>query len=340
MSRSRTPAYALLLLAFTVVAVGCAQSGPLHGSPDMREPELQITRAVMADGYSLPYSAWGPQDTDSATAVVLALHGFNDYHRSFEELAQRLASDGVVTYAYDQRSFGATAGRGIWPSVDSLVDDARTMLELVRRRHPQTPVYILGESMGGAVAINALTRDPRPEVAGSILVAPAVWARSTMPWYQRAALAIGARIAPSRTLTGEGLDITPTDNIELLREWSRDPLVIRATRIDAINGLSNLMDAALEAVPELRGRSLILYGENDQIIPARPTCRMLDALPSRSLMDWRFMLYPDGYHMLTRDLGRAIVHDDIVAWIRNPATEQWTDLERNREQALRKLCGR
>ena len=83
-------------------------------------------------------------------------------------------------------------------------------------------------------------------LSGVVLVAPAVWGWQTMPLLQQAAL--WSRHIPPRGLTGEGLDIRPSDNVEMLRALGRDPLVIKETRIDAIYGLTNLMEAALRTV--------------------------------------------------------------------------------------------
>lgn len=320
------------------VLMACASPTVQRFGPPVHTPRLAPDHARMADGYRLPVRRWEPEN-GSHSAVVLALHGFNEYSGSFSALGERLAQDGILTYAYDQRSFGATEGRGIWPGSEPLITDARTMLTLLRERHPDTPIYLLGMSMGGAVAIKAITHSPHPAVDGTLLVAPAVWARPTMPWYQRVALTIGTRLAPWHKVNGGGLDIQPSDNIEMLRAQSRDPNIIKDTRIDAVHGLGNLMDAALAAVPQLNGDTLILYGEKDQIIPHRPTCRMLDMLPRSDTPGWRFVLYPDGYHMLTRDLQQDVVHTDISAWIRNPDGAVPSGLETEAARAARHLCG-
>ena len=64
---------------------------------------------------------------------------------------------------------------------------------------------------------------------------------------------------------------------EMLLALGRDPLVIKATRIDAMHGLVNLMDTALEEAAGFKTPALILYGERDEIIPKTPT-RMLPML--------------------------------------------------------------
>ncbi len=309
------PAHRLLPCLFTVIMAAALAScgGPTvqDGGNVTQAPQLESGTARMADGTHLPIRYWEPEE--SPRAVALALHGFNDYGGAFDSLGRSLAEHGILTVAYDQRGFGATEARGIWPGEERLINDARTMLGLLRERHPETPVYIIGKSMGGGITLAALARDPLPEVDGAVLVAPAVWARRTMPWYQRMALWVGAKVAPGRKVTGRSLGVTPTDNMPMLREWSRDPLVIRETRIDAVYGLANLMDEALAASTRLRIPTLILYGANDEIVPRRPTCRMLEDLPDNGL--WDFILYPDGYHMLTRDLQGQVVIDDIAAWL-------------------------
>jgi len=165
------------------------------------------------------------------------------------------------------------------------------------------------------VTIAAMTADNPPEADGLILVAPAVWGRETMPWYQRWLLAIASHTVPWMEVTGEGLEITPSDNIEMRRGLWRDPLVIKATRIDTIYGLTNLMDEALAKAGKLQRRTLVLYGMRDQVIPKEPTLLMLDKMPKTT----RKAFYECGYHMLLRDLQGEKPLADILTWISDPA---------------------
>jgi alpha-beta hydrolase superfamily lysophospholipase len=190
------------------------------------------------------------------------------------------------------------------------------MVRLLKRKYKEVPLFILGESMGGAVIL-ASQEELQAEggTAGVILVAPAIWARETMPWYQRSTLWFFAHLLPWFGVSGKGLDIDPSDNTEMLRELGRDPLVIKTTRVDAVYGLSTLMDKALSSSGSLAGRALILYGRHDEIIPRQPTCAMLNRLPRNEEMHWRFVLYDNGYHMLLRDLQAGVVHHDIEQWV-------------------------
>lgn len=306
------------LLAAILFAAACA--------PIVRPPGEPINRPLLAgaffhtaDGLVLPVKSWRPEK-DPPRAVLIALHGFNDYSNFFAAPGAFLATRGITSYAYDQRGFGAAPGHGLWPGIDALGADLKTFARLVRDRHPGTPLYLLGESMGGAVIMIATADRDAPEADGIILAAPAVWGRVTMPWYQRLALWIGVHLMPGAEVTGRGLKITPSDNIEMLKALGRDPLVIKATRIDAIYGLTNLMDRALELSARLQGPALILYGQKDEIIPKEPTQIMLNRIPGAASGGPRIAVYENGYHMLLRDLQAETLWRDIAHWIADPST--------------------
>ncbi len=136
-----------------------------------------------------------------------------------------------------------------------------------------------------------------------------------MPWWQAFALRLATTLMPATRLTAEGLDIQPSDNIEMLRALARDPLVIKATRVDALYGVTNLMTAAFDHSTGLAGPVLLLYGERDEIIPPQALCRMTVPGLADERPAWQLALYPDGYHMLLRDLQAELVLADIVSWI-------------------------
>jgi len=308
---TRPLASALVLLLAALLA-GCAPERQIPG-PAVETPHIDHDVFITADDFALPVRRWLPEGRPRA--VVLAVHGMNDHSLSFERPAKEWAKDGIATIAYDQRGFGGSWNRGLWPGVDTLTGDLETMTRLVRARHPGVPFYLLGESMGGAVVLTAMAERHLPDIAGTILVAPAVWGRETLPLPLRVSLWVAAHTVPALELTGQELNIRPTDNIEVLRAMFRDPRVIKATRVDAIYGVVNLMDRALAAAPHVKPPVLLLYGEHDQVIPPKPTLEAIERMPPAGLT---VALYPKGYHMLLRDLEADTVIRDVESWVDDP----------------------
>jgi alpha-beta hydrolase superfamily lysophospholipase len=307
-SRSLLPTF----VAAVLVAMRCAPVQAPAG-PEVEGPVLHEGHLAAADGAELPLRSWLPEAPPKA--VLIALHGFNEYSKFFDGIGRFLAERGVASYAYDQRGFGGTANRGLWPGAAALASDLRAATTAVRARQPRVPLYVFGESMGAAVVMTTMARDDRPTIDGIILSAPAVWGRSSMPWYQTTALWLAVHTFPWSRWTGRGLGILASDNIEMLRGLGRDPMVIKSTRIDAVYGLVDLMDEAMASAQHLDGRMLVLYGEHDELIPPGAIREMLQRLPERTAGTRRFALYAEGWHMLTRDLQAEAVWRDIDAWI-------------------------
>lgn len=303
----------LIPVVLSILVVGCAPR--LQSiAVEVSQPELQIGSdrvvLVMDDGVSLPVRVWRPDGP--VNAVILAVHGFNLYSRIFDEPAQQWVKNGILTIAYDQRGFGDTPQRGIWPGKDRLARDLVIASKLVRAMFPEKPLILLGDSMGGAAVLAAIASDDPPVGDGAVLVAPAVWGREAMPFYQTAGLWFFAHTLPWLEVTGQHLNRKPTNNIDRLRQLGRDPLVIKRTRIDVIWGLVNLMDAARTAISEIDRPTLVLYGAKEDILPEQAWRDAFENLPSAP--DKKLTVYETGFHMLLHDLEAAVVIDDIAAF--------------------------
>jgi alpha-beta hydrolase superfamily lysophospholipase len=302
------------LLAAALVIGGCVGKIDPPGPAIMRSAETADT-FVMPDGMPLPYRVWLPNG--AVRSVVLALHGMNDSRDAWEIPGPELAARGMAIYAPDQRGFGATATRGYWPGTQGLVDDAREMTRLLRARYPDRPFFLMGESMGAAVLMVMATEPHAPHVNGYVLVAPAVWGRSKMSFFLRALLWVADHTLPGLELTNRGyVKVTASDNHDALVRLSKDPLTIHGTRVDATRGLVDLMDVALAAAPRFDARALFLYGGKDDLVPKRATAATWRALPGERTT---LAYYPDHYHLALRDLGRAEIISDVVAWMKNPS---------------------
>ena len=308
-----TSARALAALLVATLMLGACATHLVPAGPAIMQPRETADAFIMPDGTSLPYRTWLPDG--EPWAVVLALHGMNDSRDAWEYPGPDFANAGIAIISPDQRGFGGTEDRGYWPGTNALVDDAREMVRLLRRRYPHSKLFLMGESMGAAVAMCLAASAESPPVDGYVLVSPAVWSRSEMNVILRASLWLAYNLVPGLTVTGRVAQVKASDNREAIKRLSEDPLTIHETRIDAVKGLVDLMDAAQAAAARLHARALLLYGGKDELIPDDAAASALHALPEGEVGAY----YPDNYHLLLRDLHRATPIKDIVAWIRDPS---------------------
>ena len=319
---------ALVLLGLTACMPSPAQidSLPVRDHPhNVSAPAPLPIRFELSDGASLAGRVW---HHDQPRHIVLGVHGFNDHSKAFEPLAQHLRRElGATVYAYDHRGFGANPSPGIWSGSDPLLSDLRQIATQLRQRHAGLPFTVVGESMGGAVVWVAASEPPGLQADQLVLKAPAVWGANSMPWYQRLSLKFMNAVAPDMSLTGRGvqsLGITPTNDPDVSRELSRDPLFIKATSISSLAGVTDLMGRAQALTLTPPQRSLVLYGLRDRIIPPPPVCDWLTHLNAAgaSSTGLDFVIYPDGWHLLTRQLQTREVLRDMQHWIEKSPLDQ------------------
>jgi alpha-beta hydrolase superfamily lysophospholipase len=276
---------------------------------------------VTFDGERLPLTVWRAQGADGQPIepkdVIVALHGFDDYARAFEFAGPYWAKRGVTTYAYDQRGFGRAPERGLWGGEQLMVEDLRVFCALVRARHPAATVAVAGESMGGAIAISAFASDRPPAADRVVLLSPAVWGWSEQPIPNKLGLWLIAHIGPSVPLEPPSFIANQyrcSDNDAILRQMDRDPNIINATRADATYGLVNLMQHASKRIGRIRAPTLYMYGAHDRMIPKAAAF----AAAARLGENGRTAYYPEGWHLLDRDLHADRVLQDVVSFVRDP----------------------
>ena len=306
----------VLCCALVLLLGGCARKLPPAPVPPARyaaaarlvPPDKLLT---LHDGVAIPARLW--QAHGRERAVILALHGFNDSRDAWEYAAPALAEQGITLIAPDMRGFGGAPARGSWVGKARLVADVREEVEQTRREHPGVPLYLMGESMGGAVLMLLMSGPDAPHVAGTILLAPAVWdlgVGADIP------LDILATFFPEYSVTGRELPVhvVASDNPAALIRLYYDPLTLRQTRLEALRGLVGLMRAAAHAAPRLHGPVLCLYGDQDQLVPAQAMARVWLAFAPATRLD----LIGGGHHLLLRDRHGVRALNDIAGWITRP----------------------
>lgn len=257
--------------------------------------------------YRLPYRLWLPE---SPRAAVVLLHGAFDYGGAFDALSPVFAARGFATLAYDQRGFGETKTRGRWGGARTMARDIATAVALLKARAPGVPVFILGESMGGALAVRAAAQGMVPGVSGLVLVAPGALACTL----RRTAYAVIARVLRALGSRAEffaqrirGDDLSSEATIRLLA----DPLVLRRVSPSIISGLVSAGATAVDLAPRVRIPSLTLIGSREDISTVACVRKLHTRLGGNA--DWAE--FAGGPHLLLHWQESARVLERIFDWL-------------------------
>ena len=271
-----------------------------------------------SDGVDIPYRIWMAREP---RAAILLLHGCCDYSGAYDDIAPKLAQHGFSCMAYDQRGFGATASRGNWSSQERMIDDAREAIDFFRARvRADTPLFIIGESMGGSVAVHTAATYPELNLSGVVLVAPGALAsalRNTLyRWFTGVLrlFASGSEIVVERT---DARELTAAAAIRLLA----DPMVMQAIRAELLAGVIAMGYAAVTAAHNVTVPVLTMVASADDLLRAECVRQLHDNLAGEKT--WAAI--GKGPHLLLHWRHGGVVLRHARRWIERLSPEQSED---------------
>jgi len=254
--------------------------------------------------------AWLPEIAPSA--VIVIAHGLGEHSSRYRELAGRLVGDGRAVYAIDHRGHGRSGGpRANIERFAHVVSDFCTFAGRASRQHLDTPLFLFGHSMGGAIAFASAAR-LQDTLSGLVLSGPALAAGEAVPSFKLAMARLLSLVAPN-----VGALKLPAAAV------SRDPAVVRAYEDDPLvmhesipaRTLVELLQAmaAFPAMAKLlRLPVLIQHGTADSLVPLAAARDVHQAIGSK---DRTFRPYEGLYHEIYNEPEREQVTADLLGWL-------------------------
>lgn len=254
---------------------------------------------------------WLPEgDPD---AVVVISHGLAEHGGRYAAVAERLVGRGYGVYALDHRGHGRSEGpRANVERFSYLVSDLGTFVGRAQRQHPDATMFLLGHSMGGAIALAAALRNP-DSLKGLVLSAPALASGEVVSPLKALAVRLLSRFAPNTgalTLPATAISRDPA----VVRAYESDPLVFRGPiPARTLVELLDAMAAFPDAVPGLRLPVLVQHGTSDRLVPLAATRPLYDRLGNPKQRALR--LYEGLFHEAYNEPEREQVLADLEAWL-------------------------
>jgi alpha-beta hydrolase superfamily lysophospholipase len=257
--------------------------------------------------------------TDEAQAVVVMLHGSGSHSGTLSHLGNFLAEQSFHVYAFDYPGFGYSPGaRTISPPFPRLQHDLLSYLDVVRNRHENLPIFLVGESMGGTLAIYSDIYGRLP-VNGVILCGAAFdYPPDTNAFLRGIARFIGF-FSDNFPLPVDLDDLTRSEQSK--NRFLADPLVdtdsIPVAHANVLMGVIGKMHSELDKV---KVPFYIQHGSDDRVAPLSG---VEDLYRLATSSDKQMTIYPGLRHALLHEPEWLQVAEDMTAWITYRANGSW-----------------
>lgn len=248
---------------------------------------------------------------DHPKANILIIHGLNEHCLRYAHVAKALNDIGLSVYTFDLRGHGQSGGER---SFVSDIDEYREDVENAYRQIPKNiPLFILGHSMGGMIAVKFLLYNEKTDVKGVILTGAALEVGDDITPMTQKVVGFLGKLAPKL----KTVKLNPT---MISRDADQVALYISDPLISKEGGKAGLALALLNEIKSLKTQfknfnypTLIMHGGDDKITNPEGSKQLFaQALsPDKTLKIW------DGaYHEIFNEINKNEVITYMTDWIK------------------------
>ena len=253
---------------------------------------------------------WWIPEAEVRAAFVL-VHGLKDHSVRYDHAGYWLAGRGYAVYALDLRGHGESEGERFFvESFDEYVEDLAVFVSRVRGWEEEKPLFLLGHSMGGAVACSFVL-NRRPDLQGLVLTAPALEPNENVSPVLILLAGVISRLFPRAPVTK--VDVKSLSHLPAVVEAARkDPLSSERpaparTGHEILKAMRHIREWAAEISIPL----LVMHGTEDHLTNPRGSETFFKRAGSG---DKTIKLYEGLYHEILNEPEREQVLGDIVHW--------------------------
>lgn len=256
--------------------------------------------------------------------VILCVHGLGLHKGCYKTFGEKMAPQGWAVYAMDVRGFGSFQKM---PEVRHLdfhgtVQDVAKTLRFIRASHPGKPVFLLGESMGGAISVR--TTSCFPELVDGLIASVPAGDR----WHMMSdSVKVGMNLflRPGKTMDVAPILMRSTVKEDLREEWHKDEYArFDLTPMDLIH-FQKLCDGNVECARRItKTPVLVVQGEKDMLVKASSTLNITNEIKSP---DTRCIMIPNGEHLTFEEAQFETIGgimEQLVSWLDEHAAKPVT----------------
>lgn len=273
--------------------------------------DARLKYLTTAGKIRLYYEFWVPENPK---AIIVFLHGLGDHTGRYGEMIRYFATRGFGLCLFDQRGSGKSGGRRAHcRAFADFLRDLAQVIELVRESHPSVPMFLMGHSFGGQVAINFVSKYAKG-IRGLIALSPNIETLVQIPKWKKKLAAWASKWLPIIKMESR---IDPADfshDANVVDMAKKDPLMNWHVTARLGNELLKNMAMIQTLAFQVKIPCLFMHGSDDRICSIEATRKFWHNV---MLQKKDFKVYPGMYHELLNETLRNKVFADIESWIDN-----------------------
>lgn len=277
-------------------------------------------RSLLHTTSTLPSGAvvhtWSPPISLLVRATVILQHGYGEYAERYvsyhNELIPKLTDRGFEVKAIDLIGHGCSHGdvRGVC-DIREAVQDHLQLRNDILQKNQGTPVFLIGNSLGGVVTAGSVAADGN-NILGVILLAPAF--PPVIPSIAKSALGIPAYFVPSWSILSKRSAPSELSRIpEIGQAIAGDPMMVKQS-ISFLLAVTVLdtMDDVRKSYSTWNVPTLVIRGTADNATDEKWCTEFVEKIASS---DRKMSFYEGGKHELLNDLVRDDVLNEIFYFL-------------------------
>jgi alpha-beta hydrolase superfamily lysophospholipase len=254
-------------------------------------------------------------------AIALCIHGGMSHAGDFQNLGDFLKTFGITTVGIDLHGHSKSPDIDI-KSFNYLTNDVTALLSWVKTTYPNTPIFIVGHSMGGLIGTHLGIEKFRNEsqIAGYIFSSP-YWINAIpVSWYLQKIANLMSIVAPKIALPVKPFTHVLTHDQEMTNRIIREQKDnIRGTKpsfrfaaslIKAQNELTHI--DKVNALKAWNKPMLVLLAGEDYLADTKAALAFLKNFPENLVS---YSTYEDNFHENFNEINRNEIFKNIAQWI-------------------------
>ncbi len=275
--------------------------------------EQQVGNTEGNSGIDVEHCAVWIDPLVTPRAAVLCIHGLGLNSNAYRTFGTRMGRRGIATYAIDVRGFGTWIKDPHRANLDfpGTIEDIKNALIAIHKVHPKLPVFILGESMGGAIAIRAAATYPEL-ITGMIAAVPASDRFDGKK--QKLNVALHTLEGPKHQFNiGKTIVNQATQNQELSEIWESDPLNRLKLSPVQLMHFQKFMTENIKIAHKIKTiPTLILQGTQDALVKPQGSWDIFKSLGNE---DKAFIAFPSEHLILEYDRTKSDANSAKIAQV-------------------------